>query len=55
MPMSSTRKRRPINIEGVAMKLLTFFYTLLNKKEIKYLKQQVNDMGKKKIVKLLHT
>ena len=32
---SSTRRRRPINIENDAMKLLTFFYTLLNKKEIK--------------------
>jgi len=49
MPRSSsyTRKLRPINIEGVAMKLLTFFYTLLNKQEKKYLKKEVNDMGKK--------
>ena len=44
---SSTRRRRPINIENDAMKLLTFFYTLLNKQEKKYLKKEVKDMGKK--------
>ena len=47
MPGSSTRKRRPINIEGAAMQLLTFFYTLLNKQEKKDFKKKVNDMGKK--------
>jgi hypothetical protein len=47
IPSSSTRTLRPINIEKDAMKLLTFFYTLLNKKEKKDLKKEVKVMGNK--------
>jgi hypothetical protein len=49
IPSSSTIKRRPINIEKNAMKLLTFFYTLLNKKEKTELKKEIKDIGKKTI------
>lgn len=44
---SSTRRRRLINIENDAMKLLTFFYTLLNKEEKTELKKEIKDIGKK--------
>jgi hypothetical protein len=46
-PSSSTRTRRPINIEAISMKLLTFFYTLLNKEEKTELKKEIKDIGKK--------
>jgi len=41
------RRRRPINIEESAMKLLLFLHTLLNKQEKKDLKKEVKDIGKK--------
>jgi hypothetical protein len=43
----STQKRRPINIEAISMKLLTFFYTLLNKEEKIELKKEIKDIGTK--------
>jgi hypothetical protein len=43
----STQKRRPINIEESAMKMLTIFYTLLNKKEKTELKKEIKDIGTK--------
>jgi hypothetical protein len=53
-PSSSTRRLRHKNIENVAMKLLTFFYTLLNKEEKTELKKEIKDIGKKSIGEIVN-